>query len=251
MPEVLQTTAIMCTVTYIPLKENDFILTSNRDESPNRIPLQPEFYEIDGTRALFPKDTDAGGTWIGASDKQRVLCLLNGGFSLHERASSYRKSRGLIVRELLVSDAIEDAIRQYDFIGIEPFTLVIVDWENELKCLELVWDGEIKHLKELMDQPVIWSSSTLYSENMKAERKQWFEKFIDLKSLSAPNLLNFHCTAGKDNMDYGVVMDRGFVRTTSITQIVKQGDSLTMHFNDLKSDEQSSKILSLVQNVNG
>ena len=34
----------MCTVTLIPTGENNFILTSNRDEVINRKTLLPEFY---------------------------------------------------------------------------------------------------------------------------------------------------------------------------------------------------------------
>ena len=36
----------MCTVTIIPKGKNDFILTSNRDEAPNRTSLPPDFYAI-------------------------------------------------------------------------------------------------------------------------------------------------------------------------------------------------------------
>ncbi len=34
----------MCTVTYLPLGNNDFILTSNRDEQPSRETLEPKEY---------------------------------------------------------------------------------------------------------------------------------------------------------------------------------------------------------------
>ena len=35
----------MCTVTYLPLENNNFILTSNRDEDPNRKTIPPNTYE--------------------------------------------------------------------------------------------------------------------------------------------------------------------------------------------------------------
>jgi len=42
----------MCTVTYLPLADNRFILTSNRDEGVMRKPaLMPEVYEIAGKQA--------------------------------------------------------------------------------------------------------------------------------------------------------------------------------------------------------
>ena len=60
----------MCTVTFLPLSNNDFILTSNRDEQRQRETLHPKIYEEDGIEMLFPKDKVAGGTWIGASSKK-------------------------------------------------------------------------------------------------------------------------------------------------------------------------------------
>jgi uncharacterized protein with NRDE domain len=85
----------MCTVTLIPKGTNNFVLTSNRDEAPNRHTLSPDFYNIENTKLLFPKDEVAGGSWIGVSEKQRVLCILNGGFEKHERKATYRLSRGV------------------------------------------------------------------------------------------------------------------------------------------------------------
>ncbi|MBT3871232.1 MAG: hypothetical protein HOF75_01215 [Flavobacteriaceae bacterium] len=61
----------MCTVSFIPKTKGDFILTSNRDESPNRNKIPPNFYDLNNTSLLFPKDEIAGGNGIGASDKKR------------------------------------------------------------------------------------------------------------------------------------------------------------------------------------
>lgn len=240
----------MCTVTYIPLKKDNFILTSNRDESPLRIPLAPDFYELNGRKVLFPKDRDAGGTWIGVSDIKRVLCVLNGGFDWHERKPYYRLSRGLLVKELLVCDEIEQTIQNYDFQDIEPFTLVIVDWSIELFCLELVWDGENAHIRSIQDEPTVWSSSTLFSQSMRVERKKWFEQFILQNDLQPKDLLRFHLETAPDNKEYGVIMDRGFVKTTSVTQIVKQNDSVSMDFRDLSDGNITSKSMSYLHSVN-
>ena len=38
----------MCTVTFLPLGNTDFILTSNRDEQRLRETLPPKIYEEDG-----------------------------------------------------------------------------------------------------------------------------------------------------------------------------------------------------------
>ena len=91
----------MCTVTYLPLENDGFILTSNRDESPMRKTIPPKKYLENGVELAYPKDQLAGGTWIGASTKNRLVCLLNGAFKKHERNSYYKMSRGLVVKNIL------------------------------------------------------------------------------------------------------------------------------------------------------
>ena len=226
------------------------MLTSNRDEAPNRVSLPPDFYTIDGANMLFPKDKIAGGTWIGLSENNRLICLLNGGFVKHERVPNYRLSRGVIVKDLLASNKIVEAVSAIQLENIEPFTLVIADWNSSLKFFELVWDGFQKHFKELPLEPKIWSSSTLYSETMKKERQLWFESYKDKNQMSSESILNFHQTAGEDTLDYGVVMDRGFVKTTSITQVEKSNDSLQMTYKNLQTNEIVVKEYHLPQVIN-
>ncbi|MBJ6366524.1 NRDE family protein [Snuella sedimenti] len=240
----------MCTVTIIPNGSNDFVLTSNRDEAPDRISIAPEIYSIANTKALFPKDVMSNGTWIGLSEKNRLVCVLNGGFKYHERKTSYRLSRGIVAKDLMVAGDLEQAVDTYDLMGVEPFTMVIVDWDKVLKFYELVWDGEVKHFKSLPLEPAIWSSSTLYTASMKAERLRWFEAFKQSNSTDAPSLLAFHKTAGKGNLDYGVVMDRGIVKTTSITQVVKCGGRIEMHYEGLETNLVVTKEFNLSEVVN-
>jgi hypothetical protein len=245
----------MCTVTLIPKGENDFILTSNRDEAPNRTSLFPDIYSIKNTRMMFPKDELSGGTWIGVSERNRSICLLNGGFICHERQAAYRMSRGIVVSDLLASGDIVISIKNYNLNGVEPFTLVIADWNTNLKFFELVWDGTQKHVTELPLKPKIWSSSTLYSEEMKKERLQWFQdfnsdNFQNENKLDSQAMLNFHQTAGKGNEDYGVVMDRHFVKTTSITQVEKFENVVEMRFKNLQNNMTSEKTFNLPQTVN-
>ena len=240
----------MCTVTIIPKGKNDFILTSNRDEAPNRTSLPPKLYAIKKTRLLFPMDKQSGGTWIGLSENNRMVCVLNGGLVRHEFEQNYRLSRGIIALDFMVSENILNTIDAYNLNAIEPFTMVIVDWNTTLKFYELVWDGKEKHNKELPLEPRIWSSSTLYSAEMKQERLKWFEDFKTENKLDAQSLLRFHKSAGHGNEDYGVVMNRGFVKTTSITQIEKFDESLEMYYENLQNKKISSKSFHLPEIVN-
>lgn len=240
----------MCTVTIFSKNKTDFILTSNRDEAPHRISRDPDFYDVEGTKLLFPKDELAGGTWIGVSEKNRLICVLNGGFKYHKRKAHYRASRGVVAKDFMIADDITRTIQNYYLEDIEPFTMVIADWNNTLRFFELVWDGRNKYLNELPLEPKVWSSSTLYSEDMKAKRQAWFKNFKSENDLNASTILKFHKTAGQGNLDYGVVMDRGFVKTTSITQVEKKGDLVEMRYENLQKNVVSKQLFKLPQTIN-
>ncbi len=239
----------MCTVTIFYKGNNDFVLTSNRDEAPNRESLPPKIKTYKKVELLYPEDKLSGGTWIGVSENKRVICLLNGGFKIHERQIEYRQSRGLVVKDLLSLADINDA-HNYDYSGIEPFTLIIADWNRGLCFYEIVWDGKKAHFSILDLVSHIWSSSTLYSEDMKQKRKEWFKVFKSENELSSNTLLNFHKTAGKDNLNFGVVMDRGFVKTTSITQVEKLGENITMRYESLQDEKVSLETLKSSEVIN-
>ena len=239
----------MCTVTIFTKGKNDFVLTSNRDEAPNRVSLSPDFYLVNNTKMLFPKDEKAGGTWIGTSDKNRLICLLNGGFTLHKRKENYRLSRGVVVTDLLASDEIVSAIENYNLQDIEPFTLVIADWNTDLQFFELVWDGAKKHFTKLPKEAKVWSSSTLYTKEMKEERELWFQNFRNENGLTSAKALQFHKNTNIDNTEYGIVMNRGFVKTTSVTQVVKTKDEVFMSFENLQSNTTFSKSFLLSETI--
>ncbi|HLV70319.1 MAG TPA: NRDE family protein [Xanthomarina sp.] len=239
----------MCTLTFVPLGRSNFVLTSNRDEAPSRETLAPDFYFEGDSKLLYPKDKLAGGTWIGVSSKKRLVCLLNGGFAKHELQDNYRLSRGVVVKDLLTSNHLLNTIDAYNLIDIEPFTVVMIEWQKDLQLFELVWDGIVKHVKKLPMKPQVWSSSALYSEAMKQSRINWFQEFQEQNKLNPESILEFHKTAGANQMDYGVIMDRGFVKTTSITQVVKIGEMVDMEFLNLLNDQLSQATFDFEQSI--
>lgn len=233
----------MCTVTYLPKGNEDFILTSNRDESPHRKTSAPQFYEESGIKLLYPKDELAGGTWIGISELHRLACLLNGGFEKHQRKSSYRKSRGLILKEILTTPDYEAYITRTDFTDIEPFTIILLGWTGGLKAYELVWDGEQKHFSQLGATPKIWSSSPLYDQQMKSERKTWFQNWLTHQTqFEKQAILDFHHNKDLGTKTTSLIMDRLFVKTVSISSIQKKGNSISFYYKDLSKDKVSETI---------
>jgi len=244
----------MCTVTYIPLGNSDFILTSSRDIPFSRERAEhPKIMEEDGVELCYPKDGKAGGTWIGVSEKKRLICLLNGGFEYHTSRTKYAKSRGLIVKELLKTNDLNEGFQKVDLENVEQFTLTIVDWHKELELIEFVWDGTKKHIKSMLQDPHIWSSSTLYDKSVKKLRRDWFSKWQKdnvILSLSTPlktssvegsqkSILDFHHNAGMGDAFIDVMMNRGLGGTVSITSIKKENNQLSMYYEDVFTKEKS------------
>jgi uncharacterized protein with NRDE domain len=224
----------MCTVTYLPIANNNFILTSNRDETPLRKTISPQKYNEYGVELIYPKDELAGGTWIGTSNKNRLGCLLNGGFKKHTRNSYYKMSRGVIVKKILSADKVFIFINEFDFNDIEPFTLILVDWSQQLETYELVWDGVKKHFIKLPQEPKIWSSSTLYTDHTKALRKELFSNWLaDNKEFEKEKIIAFHKTESLENKEISLKMKRFFVETVSITCVIKEDSKIDITYFNL------------------
>ena len=231
----------MCTLTYIPVGENDFFFTANRDESPQRPASQPQKHNILGAEAIFPKDKTANGTWVLCHEKRFSLCLLNGAFQKHEHKPPYRKSRGKVLLELTEYFSAVDFVYAYDFIDIEPFTIIVLNYQAGLRLEEVRWDGSSAHYRELgADRAWIWSSPTLYGFDERKTRESWFDQWLGKNELSQRSVLDFHRNAGKGDDYNALVMNRKEkVKTLSITQIRKEGTKVLMHHEDLSKDEAS------------
>ena len=238
----------MCTISFIPSVENsaEFIFTSNRDEASNRPTLAPEVYTENGVQLLYPKDEIAGGTWIAVSDQQKLICLMNGAEKAHQRQENYRKSRGVVLKDLLLASDFNKAVENYDFVGIEPFTIIYVSWQEKLELQQLSWNGDEEKLSNLPVKPHIWSASMTYTSAMKKERHEWFDDFIskqNLAEITSEKVWKFHHEAGKNDKNIGFIIDRGLLKTTSITQVKFEGNEIKMKFENLLKGETITKLL--------
>src|SRR5215213_8721662 len=117
----------MCTVTFIPSGDGIYI-TSNRDEKYLRKPAiaTEKYHHRDGT-ILYPKDADAGGSWIAMKDNGDAAVLLNGAFEKHIPSPPYKKSRGLVFVDMVSDDIVVRKFLHYDLNKIEPFTLIVFE----------------------------------------------------------------------------------------------------------------------------
>jgi len=179
----------MCLVSFVPL-ENSIVITSSRDEDIGREkPVLVRDWMLHQKKLNFPKDVK-GGTWIGYDDLNNFLVILNGGRTKHQRAANYRKSRGLIVLDLLAAKNILSAWQDINLINIEPFTLLHYSTKGDL--WEWIWDGEKKITTSLdTKKGHCWLSSTLYSPEEWTMMKIRFQHVLPV--LKTPEIIRaFH-----------------------------------------------------------
>lgn len=241
----------MCTVTYLPLNETQFILTSNRDEKKWRdCALPVKEYKIGNLKVYYPKDTHAGGTWIACAENQWTLCLLNGANTPHISSSNYRLSRGIMLLNFFDYNNFNDFITKYNFDEIEPFTLLLIHHNSATTFYELKWDGN-KISYRIVDHtiPHIWSSVTLYTPEIIDLRKKWFQNWLVLNQHYDENdIIDFHLHAGNGDKANSLMMKRtNIFQTVSITCISFLGEQISIKYFDTVNNKKN--IARIVNNV--
>lgn len=230
----------MCTVSFIPLS-NSVIITSNRDEKTIRAIAEfPTQIKNNFSTIYYPKDAQAGGTWFISNNQGDVGVLLNGSEKNHISTPPYKQSRGLILVDIFKNENPLSALTHYDLTGIENFTLVLYINKN---LFQARWNGNKLNivLKDITKNQ-IWSSSTLYNQDMIQEREEWF--FSWLEKNNAENILQFHLEEKKENTEYGIFMNRNNVlQTVSISSIQIENHQSKFYYKDCISNKESELII--------
>lgn len=222
----------MCTVSFV--RVNDAVIfTSNRDEHIQREnAAAPEFHQLRNKKIIFPKDARAGGTWFAAADNGVVAVLLNGAFKKHTPQPPYRKSRGLILLEFIEADEPLSFFKTLNLDNIEPFTIVLYQpgYLHELR-----WDGNDKHEKARdITRNYIWSSATLYTDEVIEEREKLFGRFIDSATgITAAMVHDFHASNNGDAENGFVISRQTGMKTFSITQAIVEKNVVNFLHADL------------------
>lgn len=188
---------------------------------------------------IYPRDSVAGGTWIGANERGWAAVLLNGGYEPHKSRPPYRHSRGLIIPLVLSAVDSQSVIRIIDLSGIEPFTLILF---GSGTLMELVWDGRSRHLS-LPDAslPHIWSSVTLYAPHARDQRQRWFAKWLENRNdINLNDVLHFHKTAGSGDPGNDLLMRREGVATVSVTSLRMDTSGVQMKYVDVGRKTEAS-----------
>ncbi len=136
----------MCTLTlaWQVFDEVPVAVAANRDEALERPSTVPGVYSEDPL-VIAPRDTEAGGTWIGYNE-HRVFAGITNRWTDADLAGN--RSRGLLVADVLEAESAAEAAqtiesatddREYD-----GFNLTVADAEQAY-CY--TWDGELERLE--------------------------------------------------------------------------------------------------------
>ena len=234
----------MCTVSFV-FSNGKAILTHNRDEKVARpSAIEPQKYIVNNKNIYFPKDQKAGGTWYAVAESGTVLVLLNGADEKHQLKPSYRKSRGLIVLDLISSNSPIEEWNSSDLSDIEPFTIVLF---QDKKLYQLRWNEVEKSTLYLdVNQSHIWSSSTLYPKEIREHRAELFQNFIVSNEVSSKQLFQFHRYAKNDDSENGLIINRNNeMKTLSITQTIIQENKVVLSYHDLQNQEEFTNSITI------
>lgn len=119
----------MCTLVlaWQVFEDEPVVVAANRDEYLVRQSEPPARRDWD-TTVVAPKDTEAGGTWIGYNEHGVLVALTNRWL---DESIEGDRSRGLLVRDALKAESAEAAIRateqELDERSYDGFNLLAVD----------------------------------------------------------------------------------------------------------------------------
>ncbi len=223
----------MCTVSVVPIK-NGRVFTFSRDEKPER--YTPHFItnrKLGHKEIYYAEDSKAGGTWFSADSAGNAAMLFNGAFKKHEKQEAYRKSRGVILLELISAQNMLEFYKEENLEGVEPFSILLFE-SDEL--FRLTWDNAVKHITPLFNETsYIFSSATLYDEAIQKQRRLWLaDFFIQQQQITSNAMFQFHSGYKSYDKQNGLIIERlGGCSTLSISQLVITADAAEMKHVDL------------------
>ena len=157
--------------------------------------MGPRVEQRGGVRFICPVDADFGGTWIAVNEYGVSLCLLNG-VGLGQMApgghpdSGAGRSRGLLIRELIVGESAGDCVlslKQLDLNPYAPFTLVVLEPGRPAAIAE--WNGEIIRITPSGDAHMPLTSSSFNPQRVRQTRLNEFARRVELAGQVEPSLL--------------------------------------------------------------
>jgi hypothetical protein len=228
----------MCTVSFIPLPPIDepsatrgLRLVCNRDEQRSRPDATPpRWRDLPSTRAIWPTDAEAGGTWIAANQEGLALCLLN----LNPPSppalppATQLVSRGKIIPRLITRETPDDALAALHALDLDrfaPFRLLAArpalpapGRPAPSHILEVSWDRTDLRVTRHHAAPLCLASSGL-GDALVQSRLSLFDGMVLAAGATPQSQDLFHHHTWPDRPELSVMMSRAEARTVSVTTL--------------------------------
>lgn len=227
----------MCTVSVIPLSGSaGYRLVTNRDEHRERAEaLPPRWHELrdavrtpgSPTRAIWPTDAAAGGTWVAAAEQGLTLTLLN----LNQRSEAglpgsgfAGRSRGLVIPRLIGCRGADEAAEALSAMALGeylPFRLVAVGPGPSAarpRIVECRWDGSTVVVVRHDGSPICFVSSGL-GDRLVEPRLGLFEEMVVARGATPSAQDEFHAHFWPERRQFSVMMSRTDARTVSVCRV--------------------------------
>lgn len=211
----------MCTLTFIPRNEG-YLAGMNRDELLTRpTALLPRIHSQDGMEYVCPQEP-SGGTWIACNSLGNLLALLNWNEIGVERLGEKRRTRGLVIPDLIpVKDAssTDGGLDRLSLDGVFPFRLIGV-FHDERQLIEWRWDGSRIQRIESAWARKHWFSSSISDNNATENRGRMCEVASLDSAVGSTNWLrNLHRSHEPEPGPYSICVHRPDAATVSYTEV--------------------------------
>lgn len=229
----------MCTLSIVPYgpdAREHCRLVFNRDERRTRgLALPPAWHDAGPRRAVFPRDADAGGTWVGLNDCGLVAMLLNRTDDASRASLSSRadyQSRGAIVPQVLAARDLAGALslaRRLSRGRFRPFRLVLLRGRGVV-----VISASLRDFDETCSEltvPLMLTSSSLGDALVEQPRRRLFIRMMRTpRSERLRAQSRFHASRWPRRPELGVLMSRPDARTVSRTVCDVGSDAWAMTY---------------------
>lgn len=225
----------MCTVSVVPTSDG-FRLTCNRDERRARArALPPGAQRTGGLSAIWPTDSQGGGTWIGANEGGLAMALLNRTSGRERPAIDRPISRGTIIPVLLGDHTLRRALQTALALPVqryEPFTLLLV--QRDVAAVVANDGRRLTIAMSALHRPVVLASSSLGDDRV-WPRLSLFARLVRRNPAPLGGQARFHRHRWRRRPEISVCMSRVDACTVSRTVLDVGRASIVMRYEPLSS----------------
>ena len=207
----------------------------NRDELRSRPPaLLPDVFEKHGVEMTYPRER-SGGTWIACNGHGNLLALLNWNGSGSRKFGAKRRTRGLVIPELIDlpdSSTADSHFQRMNLDGLFPFRLVGI-FRSGSVINEWRWDGTTKESLRHSWTRKHWFSSSLSDSVAEKERGRACKVAASQPTVGAIEWLRqLHRSHVPSPGPFSVCVHRQDAATVSYTEVRCGGTQISMDYLD-------------------